>query len=336
MEQRDRDIMAAKLKGAVAVITGASSGIGRATALAFAAKGTKVVVAARREQALNDLVAEIERTGGQALAVPTDVTDEQAVLDLANAAIQAFGRIDIWVNDADVILYGSVTDTPMADVRRLMEVNFIGHVHGARAALPVFREQGSGTLINLSSVVTRLPQPYASAYVASKHAVHALSESLRQELMLAGDKDIHVVNVLPAAIDTPLFQHGGNYTGRRPVPPPPVYPVDVVAKAIVKAATHPKRDIHAGRAGHLVNLQAKFMPGMVERTAAMLVDKGGFEDTPTASTSGNLFDPMTAGADVSGGWKPSGPSKARRLATIGAVSVPLAALGRAVWKRNQQ
>ncbi|MDQ3656315.1 MAG: SDR family oxidoreductase [Chloroflexota bacterium] len=328
--------MAAKLKGRVAVITGASSGIGRATALAFAAKGTKVVVAARREQALNDLVAEIERTGEQALAVPTDVTDEQAVLDLANAAIQAFGRIDIWVNDAGVILYGSVTDTPMADVRRLMEVNFIGHVHGARAALPVFREQGSGTLINLSSVVTRLPQPYASAYVASKHAVHALSESLRQELMLAGDKDIHVVNVLPAAIDTPLFQHGGNYTGRRPVPPPPVYPVDVVAKAIIKAATRPKRDIHAGRAGHLVNLQAKFMPGMVERTAAMLVDKGGFEDTRTASTSGNLFEPMTAGADVSGGWKPSGPSKARRLATASALAVPLAALGRTVWKRNQQ
>ncbi len=326
--------MGLKLKGAVAVITGASSGIGRATALAFAAKGSSVVVAARREGALRDLVAEIERNGGRALAVPTDVTDEMAVQQLAERAVQQFGKIDIWVNNAGVILYGPLNETPMADYRRVMETNFFGCVHGSRAALDVFKDQGTGTLINLSSVVTRLPQPYASAYVASKHAVHTLGMCLRQELMLAKAKNIHVVNVLPAAIDTPLFQHGGNYTGRTPKAPPPVYDVDVVAKAIIKAATNPGRDVYAGSAGPLVNLQMKFAPGMVEKSAAQLVDKGGFEDTPTTSTSGNLFKPMVAGSGTSGGWKPSGSSPVMRFAKAGAVVVPAVALARRLLQRT--
>ncbi len=326
--------MANKLKGAVAVITGASSGIGRATALAFAARGTSVVVAARRESALRTLVAEIERTGGKALAVATDVTDEKAVQRLAQRAGQQFGKIDIWVNNAGVILYGPFTETPLEDYRRVMETNFFGCVNGSRAALTVFQKQGNGTLINLSSMVTRLPQPYASAYVASKHAVHALGKCLRQELLLAKAKDIHVVNVLPAAIDTPLFQHGGNYTGRKPQPPPPVYDVDVVAGAILKAATNPKRDIYAGRAGMLVNLQSKFAPGMVEKSAATLVDKGGFEDTPAEPTSGNLFAPMTTGSGTSGGWKPSGSSPVKRLAKAGAVALPAIALARRFLQRT--
>lgn len=335
MEQRDDTIMAVKLKGAVAVITGASSGIGRATALKFASKGTTVVVAARREEALNDLVSEIERSGGRALAVPTDVSDEQAVQRLAEQAVQTFGKIDIWVNNAGVLLYGSVTDVPMTDVRRLMEINFIGQMHGARAALPVFRAQGSGTLIDVSSVVTRMPQPYSSAYVASKHAVQALGQVLRQELLLAGEKNIHVVNVLPAVIDTPIFQSAGNYTGRQPKAPPPVYPAKDVADAIVRAAINPQRNVYAGRAGLMANLQAKVMPGAVERSAAQLVDKGGFEDTPTSPSSGNLFAPAASNADVSGGWKASGPSKARRLATVGAVAVPVATLAQGLWKRQQ-
>lgn len=171
--------MARNLKDAVVVITGASSGIGRASALAFAGKGAAVVVAARRDAALNDLVTEIEGMSAKVLAVPTDVTDEDAVQHLADEAVQRFGKIDVWVNDAGVILYGPFTETPLADYRRVMETNFFGCVNGSRAALKVFQEQGNGTLINLSSVVTRLPQPYASAYVASKHAVHALGMCLR-------------------------------------------------------------------------------------------------------------------------------------------------------------
>ena len=328
--------MAKKLKGAVVVITGASSGIGRATALAFAGKGASVVVAARRDEALRDLVAEIEGNGGMALAVPTDVTDEQAVQRLADQAVQRFGKVDIWVNNASVMLFAPFTDAPLADYRRVMDVNFFGYVHGARAALAEFRKQGKGTLINVSSVVTRMPQPYTSAYVASKHAVHALGESLRQELTLAGAKDIHVVNVLPAVIDTPLFQHAANYTGRRPKTFPPVYPAKNVANAIVRSAIHPKRDVYVGNAGRLLNLQMKFMPAAVERAAATMVDKGHLEDTPTPSTSGNLFEPMTQGADVSGGWKATGSSTIRRMATTSAIAVPAFAIARRLVQRNGQ
>ncbi len=326
--------MATRLKDAVVVITGASSGIGRATALAFAAKGASVVVAARREGALQTLVAEIAGKGGLALAVPTDVTDEQAVQRLADQAVQRFGKIDVWVNNASVMLFAPFTDAPLADYRRVMDVNFFGYVHGARAALAEFRKQGHGTLINVSSVVTRMPQPYTSAYVASKHAVHALGESLRQELTLAGAKDIHVVNVLPAVIDTPLFQHAANYTGRRPRTFPPVYPAKNVANAIVRSANHPKRDVYVGNAGRLLNMQMKFMPAAVERAAATMVDKGHLEDTPTPSTSGNLFEPMKEGADVSGGWKVVKSSPMKQLATVGAVAVPLVAAARRMSKRH--
>ncbi len=327
--------MGRNLKNSVAVITGASSGIGRATALEFAGKGTAVVVAARREEALNDLVSEIERHGGRALAVPTDVSDEQAVLRLADQAVQAFGKIDIWVNNASVMMFAPLLDAPLDDYRRVMDVNFFGYLYGTRAALTVFQAQGSGTLINVSSVVTRMPQPYTSAYVASKHAVHALGQSVRQELTLAGAKDIHVVNVLPAVIDTPLFQHAANYTGREAKTFPPVYPAKNVAKAIVRAAARPKREIYVGNAGRLMNLQMKFMPGLAERGAATMVDKGHLGDTPVAPTSGNLFEPMKLGSEVSGGWKASKSSPARRLATVGAVSVPLVALAQRALKRKQ-
>ena len=326
--------MAKHLKDAVVVITGASSGIGRATALAFAGKGASVVVAARREGALHDLVAEIQGKGGSALAVPTDVTDEPAVQRLADQAVQRFGKIDVWVNNASVMLFAPFTDAPLADYRRVMDVNFFGYVHGARAALATFQKQGNGTLINVSSVVTRMPQPYTSAYVASKHAVHALGESLRQELTLAGTKNIHVVNVLPAVIDTPLFQHAANYTGRRPRTFPPVYPAKNVANAIVRSATHPKRDVYVGNAGRLLNMQMKFMPAAVERAAATMVDKGHLEDTPTPSTSGNLFEPMLEGAEVSGGWKAAKSSSIKQLATVGAIAIPLVAAARRMSKRT--
>jgi len=328
--------MVQNLKNAVAVITGASSGIGRATALEFAAKGTTVVVAARRESALNDLVSEIGASGGRALAVPTDVTDEVAVRRLAQRAIQTFGKIDIWVNNASVMMFAPLLDAPLEDYRRVMDVNFFGYVHGTRAALAAFQAQGHGALINVSSVVTRMPQPYTSAYVASKHAVQALGESTRQELMLAGAKDIHVVNVLPAVIDTPLFQHAANYTGREARTFPPVYPAKNVAKAIVRAATRPKREVYVGNAGRLVNLQRTLMPGKVERGAATVVDKGHLGDTPVPPTSGNLFQPMMLGNDVSGGWKQDGSSPARRLAAFGVVTVPLAALAQRAWARQQE
>lgn len=320
--------MPRKLKEAVVVITGASSGIGRATAHEFSGKGASLVLAARSESELQEVVAECEQRGAKAIAVPTDVVDETSVLALAQRAVEAFGRIDVWVNNAAVTFFGKITDVPMEDFRRVFETNVFGYVHGARAAIPIFRAQGSGVLINVASLVARMPQPYASAYTMSKHAVRAFGMSLRQELVLDKQKNIHVSTVLPATIDTPFFQHGANYTGRTPKAMPPVYPPENVARMIVEMARHPKREVYVGNAGRLMNLQMKIMPAMTERAAATMVDREHLADTPAPPTTGNLYEPMPALNDVSGGWK-DGSSKGARAAKIGAVAVPLALL----WRR---
>lgn len=311
---------------AVAVITGASSGIGRATALAIAGKGASVVVTARRANELDALVAEIERQGGTALAVPVDVTDQQAVIDLANRAVERFGRIDFWVNNAGVMLIGAFADTPAEDYRRVIETNFFGQVHGARAVLPIFREQGAGTLVNIASLDSRAPQPHASAYIASKHAVRALGMSLRQELLLDGKGDIHVVTILPATIDTPLFQHAANYTNRKIVAPPPVYPASEVVAAVFEAIRDPKPEIYAGRAGRGANLFMKLMPGTTERIATEMVHVQEVEGTSVPSTSGNLYEPSGDDGRVSGGWATARGSRwPRRLVMVGTAvaAIPL-------------
>jgi NAD(P)-dependent dehydrogenase (short-subunit alcohol dehydrogenase family) len=323
--------MPRKLKDAVVVVTGASSGIGRATARMFADKGAAVVVAARRGEALSEVATECEQLGGRGLAVPTDVSDEAEVRALAQQAIETFGRIDVWVNNASVTLFGRFNETPSEDYRRVIDVNLFGTIHGARAALPIFREQGQGVLINVSSIVTEMPQPYTSAYMISKHGIRALGMSLRQELALDGAEDIHVCTVLPATIDTPLFQHAANYTGRVPKALPPVYPAEKVASAIVGLARRPQREVMVGAAGRLIAAQANLAPGLTERTAATMVDQQHLQDTPAPPTSGNLFEPMSQWTTVSGGWKANEPRTMPRLAVAGLVAVPAIFL----WRRQQ-
>jgi NADP-dependent 3-hydroxy acid dehydrogenase YdfG len=318
--------MTRSITGSVTVVTGASSGIGRAAALALAREGASVVVAARRANELDSLVVQIERQGGTALAAPTDVTDQQAVIDLTNRAVERFGRIDTWINNAGVFLLGAFADTPAEDYRRVIETNFFGEVHGARAVLPVFREQGHGTLINIASLDSRAPQPHASAYIASKHAVRALGMSLRQEMLLDGQEDIHVVTILPATIDTPLFQHGANYTNRRVIAPPPVYPADEVVRAIFEAIRDPKPEIHAGDAARGASLFMKLMPGTTERLATEMVHVQEIEGSSVPSTSGNLFEPSDDDGRISGGWRTDNDSRwPRRLAMAGAAlaAIPL-------------
>ena len=246
--------MPRKIEESVVVITGASSGIGRATALAFARRNAAVVLAARRENLLREVEAECERLGGRALVVPTDVTDEAAVQALARRAVEHFGRLDVWVNNAAVTVLGRFDETPADVYRRVIETDLFGYIHGARAALPSFHAQGGGVLINNASMVTKLPQPYASAYVVAKHGVRGLALSLRQELSLEGAADIHVCTVMPATIDTPFFQHAGNYTGRATRAMPPVYPVEKVANTIVRLADKPRRETFVGASGRMLNL----------------------------------------------------------------------------------
>jgi short-subunit dehydrogenase len=324
--------MGKSLKNAVAVVTGASSGIGRATALEFARRGAHVVLAARREEPLHDLVAECERMGVRAVAVPCDVAEERAVSQLANQALSIFGKVDIWVNNAGVYLAGRFEQQPIADIRRLFEVNFFGVVYGSRAALPIFRRQGRGVLINIGSLNSKLPTPYFSAYAASKHAVAGLSGSLRQELMLEGAENIHVCTVMPQGVDTPIFQHAGNYSGRALKALPPVASPERAAKTIVDLAERPRREVFVGNAARLINLQHLLAPGATEALMARTVDSQHFQDSPAPPTRGAIHTPMREGRGTSGGWK----SPASRPPALGLLAAGALALATPFLLRRRQ
>ncbi|HLP89709.1 MAG TPA: SDR family oxidoreductase [Nostocaceae cyanobacterium] len=295
--------MTRAIRNLVVVITGASSGIGRATALEFARQRATVLLAARREGALQDAVQQCDRLGGTAIAIPTDVRNESAVQNLARQAIERFGRLDVWVNNAATSAFGRFEQIPTAAFRQVLETNLFGYIYGARAALPHFREQGSGTLINISSVVGVTGQPYTTPYTISKYAIRGLSDSLRMELYLDNARDIHVCTVLPASIDTPIFQHAANYTGRETKAMTPVYPARQVAEAIVGLVEKPQREIIVGQSAYVQILQKTLAPDLYERVMARQVDQDHFQDyKPAAIKDGNVFEPMLDYSGISGNW----------------------------------
>jgi NAD(P)-dependent dehydrogenase (short-subunit alcohol dehydrogenase family) len=306
------------------VITGASSGFGRAAALAFVRAGARVSIGGRGRGALDDTARACQQAGAAALVVAADVGDADAVDRLATRTVERFGRIDVWVNNAGVILYGRFEDTPAEDFERVVRTNLLGQVHGARAALRQFRAQGRGVLINMGSVWGRVSSPHVSAYVASKHAVRAFSECLRQELR--NDPGIEVATMLPQAADTPIFRHAGNYTGRQVCPIPPLVTPEEVADGILACARDPKREVTIGRAGRLVAAFHMVAPGLYLRLLPRFFERGTFGTRPRPPSPGNLYDPSEPYAQVDGGWERRRrlPS---RLAAAGAVlALPVAGL----------
>ena len=331
------------LTGAVVVITGASAGIGRAAALRFADEGARLVLTARQPAALESLAHECEARGCAAIAVPADVTDEGQVQDVARRAVERFGPIDVWVNNAAVAAFGRFEETPADIFQRVFDVNFFGYVNGARVALPHFREQGYGTLINVSSVVGTIGQPYTTAYTSSKWAIRGLTQSLQGELSLDEARDINVCSVLPAAIDTPLFHTAANYTGRAARPLDPIYSADMVANTIVSVARHPRRETYAGMAGRLATLAHILLPGPAIRIFARQVEYNHFEPRVQPPTRGNLFEPFDDAHRVSGGWLGSADAARAGAWPAGLAPLAMAAAGIATalwaarrWRRHRR
>ena len=325
-----------KIRGSVAVVTGASSGIGRATALRLARRGADVVLAARRGEALQEVAAQCRRHGVRSLAVPTDVADERAVRVLAERAREEFGRIDVWINNAAVGSFAPFLQTPLADFRRVLDVNVMGYVYGCRQALEQMGAQGAGTVINVASIVGEVPQPYTAPYSMSKAAVRALGVSLRSELRLARARNIHVCTVLPPTIDTPFFQHGANYSGRRALAMPPVYTADAVARQIVRLLGRPRPEAVVGLIGRSLVAQHRLMPRPVEAFMAVQVDRGQLSRRePAAPSPGSIYGPaaVDAAGSVDGGWH--GRARTVRRNTLAAL-LPAAAVAAAAVRRQRR
>ncbi|SBT50843.1 Short-chain dehydrogenase [Micromonospora narathiwatensis] len=290
------------LGDATVVITGASSGIGAATAYALARRGADVVLAARTEEALRQVAARCRKLGGRALVVPTDVTDPEAVERLAARAAAEFGRIDAWINNAAVSAVGLFDEIPVTEFRRVVAVNLLGTVYGTKAALRWLDAAGGGVLVNNASVLAEVAMPYQSAYNATKHGIRGLADTVRQELRVTGRNNISLCTVLPSAVDTPFFRHAANHSGRELTPPPPVHPPEVVAETIVRLLRRPRREAYAGGAARLLGLQWRLAPALVERMAGWYTARTQFGPGVRLDATGNLFT-ADAAAERTGDWR---------------------------------
>ncbi len=305
------------LQSKTIVITGASSGVGRAAALEFAKHRATLILAARGEKALYSAAEECREWGAKAIAVVTDVTNAHAVKELAKAAIEHSGKIDVWINNAAVLAAGDFEKTPVHVHTRVIETNLLGYVHGAHAVLPYFIKQGFGILINNISVGGWVPIPFGVGYAASKYGIRGFSEALRGELAIY--KDIHVCDLFPAFLDTPGTQHAGNYTGVVLKPAPPVYDPQKVAKAMVKLVLNPKDGTTVGSVATFLRLAHFLSPKLTRNFTALFMKTYFNEANNIPVTSGNVFEPVEYGTSIYGGWNPPADAAVRnkRLAVAG-------------------
>jgi short-subunit dehydrogenase len=294
--------MAKAARDLVVVITGASSGIGRTTALEFAKKRATLVLAARSRENLEETAQKCRKAGAQVLVVPTDVSREDEVEALAERAVEHFGQIDVWINNAGVGLYARFERAPLEEYRQVIETNLFGPIYGARAALKQFRRNNSGVLINVSSQLAFGGSAYSSAYAISKYGLRALGDTLRQELI---DTGIRVCTVYPASTDTPFFRHAANYMGREVQPIGSVSAARDVAKAIVRLVQSPKPDTLVGKSGYVVEPLHWIAPRLHARLLRKKTERDHFQDKAAQPRPGNLFQPAEF-ASENGGWKSSG------------------------------
>lgn len=308
------------------VITGASSGIGQATAEAFARKGLKLVLAARDAEALESVAGDCRALGAEVMTVPLDVGDAEAVRALAGTA-DAFGPgIRLWFSNVGVGAVGKFVDVPIEAHDRIIRSNLIGHMNDAHAVLPVFQAQGHGVFVNMISVGGFAAAPYAVSYSASKFGLRGFSEALRAEL--AEFPHIHVCDVYPSFVDTPAIRHAGNYTARKLSAPPPMLDPRYVAAAVVGLMDRPRDSVILGSPTWAARIAHFVSPALTARGAGAFFDRYFASADPVPKTSGNLFEPPADGALIDGGLR--WPPRRRRAAGAVAAIATLALGGLAV------
>lgn len=291
------------------VITGVSSGAGRAIALEFATPNYKLVLAARNTAALEELAMECTSLGAEVKVVTTDVGNYQDMLNLASQA-DDMGGIDVWVNNAGVLAVGTFDETPMEVATQVIQTNLLGFMHGAHAVLPYFKKQGKGIIINNISVGGFLPVPYGAGYSASKFGLRGFFAALKTEL---GEfPDIHICNTYAAFLDTPGIQHAANYTGKQLRPAPPVYDPKRVAMTIVQLVNHPKGEVMIGSISIVLRYAYALLPRLMQRTVGTVIKMYLKHADPMPKTDGNVFHKVNFGNAVYGGWGLPGKPKAHR------------------------
>lgn len=296
--------MAVKLKSLneqVMVITGATSGIGLTTARMAADAGTRLVLAARNEEALRKLCDEINSSGARAVYVAADVTSEGDVKKIAAEALNQFGGFDTWVNNAGVSVYGKLEEVAIGDMRQVFETNFWGLVYGSLVAAKNLKSTG-GAIINVGSTLSDRAIPLQGIYCASKHAVKGFTDALRMELE-ADSAPISVTLIKPSAIDTPYKDHAKNYLGARPENPPPVYAPETVAEAILHCAENAVRDVFVGGGGKALSVLGKYAPRLTDKYMESMMIESQKSDSPDDEGSEDgLFESRDSSLNERGGY----------------------------------
>lgn len=285
----------------VAVITGASSGIGRATALELARREMTLVLASRHPSTLEQAARECEERGAPTvLPVPTDVSDAKAVDNLMERAVKHTGKVDVWINNAAVMAYGRLEDVPHEVYRHVIEVNLFGAIEASRLAMHHFRRTGGGHLINIGSLYAKMTSPLVGPYVVSKFGLLGFTEVLRQEALQ--DENIRVSLVLPGSMNSPIFRHAANFTGRAARPVPPVSDVRRAAHAVAELVAHPRKQVVVGHTHRLLAWAKAAFPRLYDNLTPPVMDAAGLQGRAAPPGPGNVFEPQPEWNRMHGAW----------------------------------
>ena len=284
------------------LVTGASSGIGRATALELARRGDRLVLVARGKQALEEAAEEARAAGaGEVVVAPADVNDEGALHRVVDDAVERWGRLDVVVHSAQVMAYGRVEDVPAEVYETVVDTALHGTANLARAVIPLFRRQERGSLVVVSSLLASVTTPWLGAYIAAKWGQMGLVRVLQQE-----NRDvpgIAISTVSPGGVDTPIYYKGASYLGSTGRPPPPVYTPQRVARKIVATLDRPQRQVHAGFANPLFVAGFRLFPALYDAMVGPLMKAAGIARDQIAPTVGNVFESRPETNTLRGRWR---------------------------------